>query len=66
MEIEFEDHFALILMFCERDVDPFDRYCLGHFENCDDGYWRFKPNRGVAMTCKQLREAATKASELNK
>jgi len=64
-EFEYKDHFGVIRMIAERDYGPFDKYTIGHFEKNEDGYFVFEPSNGVQMTCKQLREAAKKAGELN-
>jgi len=63
--IEYKEHYGVIRMWCERDSAPFDDYIIGHFEKDGDGYYVFEPASGVRMTCKHLRMAAEKASELN-
>ncbi len=62
--IEFKEESGVITMWCERDCAPFDDYMLGHFSKEEDGYYEFTPYGGK-MTCKHLRTAAKKASELN-
>ena len=62
--IEFKEESGVMMMWCENDSAPFDDYMIGHFSKGDDGYYRFKPY-GQEMTCKHLRTAAKKASELN-
>ena len=64
-EIEFKDLSGRIIMQVERDSAPFDEYILGVIKKDDLGYYRFAPNPGVIMTCKHLRVAAKKVSELN-
>lgn len=63
--IEFKDQHGIVRMWAERDCAPFDNYIIGHFEKGDEGYYIFEPSNGVQMTCKHLRTAAAKASELN-
>lgn len=64
-QYEYKDHFGLVRMFRERDLAPFDYYIIGNFEKEDDGFYIFVPADSVRMTCKDLRTAAQKASELN-
>jgi hypothetical protein len=63
--IEFKEYFHVIRMWVERDCSPFDEYVVGYFDKNDEGYYVFNPS-GVAMTCKYLKFAAEKASDLNK
>lgn len=51
-------------MIAERDNGPFDVYSVGEFRK-DGDYYVFYPSVGVAMTCKTLREASKKTSNLN-
>lgn len=63
--IEFKECKDSVNMWCERDSAPFDDYIIGGFKKEEDGYFVFYPALGVQMTCKQLRLAAQKASDLN-
>lgn len=51
-------------MFAEQDHGPFEEYCVGEFRK-DGDFYVFYPSAGVAMTCKTLREASKKTSNLN-
>ena len=64
-QYEYKEHFGVIRMLRERDTGPFGYFIMGHFEKDEDGYYIFSPTDGVRMTCKDLRTAAQKASELN-
>ena len=63
-EFEYKEHFGVIRMSGERECAPFDNYIIGYFEKTDEGYFVFEPSIH-RMTCKQLREASKKVSELN-
>ena len=64
-EIEFKDNGEFVEMWFEDDRPPFKDVLAGAFRKDEEGYFRFHPARKVVMTCKHLRIAAQKASELN-
>lgn len=64
--ITFKNHHSVIRMMDERDCAPFDEYIVGYFDKGEEGDYEFNASEGVRMTCKHLREAADKTSELNK
>ena len=63
--VTFKEHGSVIRMMDERDCTPFDEYIVGYFDKGEDGYYEFNASEGVRMSCKHLRVAADKASELN-
>lgn len=54
-----------VIMKGELEYGPFDDYNIGVFQKDEDGFYRFLAFSELPMTCKMLREAAKKCSNLN-
>lgn len=61
---EYANNPDAIVMIGENRNPPFDKEIVGHFVKDEDGYFVFEPAI-KQLTCKQLREASKKVSQLN-
>ena len=63
-EFEYMESGRVVHMYAETTCGT-EQYILGTFRPAQNGYYYFEPVNGAELSCKMLREAAKKVSELN-
>ena len=66
MEIRKIDALGEYIVTTENDRPPFEMITLGVIKKCVEGFYRFKPSRGIDMTQRHLGGLSVYIGDLNK